>query len=347
MMLAYKMNGEILRLDHGKPLRAVIPGQIGGRSVKWLKKLIITEGPSDNWYHIYDNRVLPTMVSPEESANNPKWWKDERYAIYDLSTNSAIVYPAHGEAISLTTGSGIYRVKGYAYGGGGRRISRVEITLDKGRSWRLADICYPEDLYRDFEGNVFGGRLDMTWRESSFCWCFWTLEIPLLDLSLAKDVAVRAMDESMNVQPKDMYWNVLGMMNNPWFRVTISKEEDFLKFEHPTQPALIPGGWMQRVKEAGGDLTDGHWGESFKTELGEDMVKTKKNEVVMTKDGFKRWITVDELREHGHDQDPWFVVDGEVYEGTSFMEKHPGGAQSIIGAAGADCSDEFLAIRKS
>lgn len=59
IMLAHGMNGEPLRPDHGKPLRAVIPGQIGGRSVKWLKKLIITEEPSDNWYHIYDNRVLP------------------------------------------------------------------------------------------------------------------------------------------------------------------------------------------------------------------------------------------------------------------------------------------------
>lgn len=59
IMLAHGMNGEPLRLDHGKPLRAVVPGQIGGRSVKWLKRLIVTEGPSENWYHIYDNRVLP------------------------------------------------------------------------------------------------------------------------------------------------------------------------------------------------------------------------------------------------------------------------------------------------
>jgi len=59
IMLAHKMNGEALRPDHGRPLRAVVPGQIGGRSVKWLKKLIVTDAPSDNWYHIYDNRVLP------------------------------------------------------------------------------------------------------------------------------------------------------------------------------------------------------------------------------------------------------------------------------------------------
>jgi DMSO/TMAO reductase YedYZ molybdopterin-dependent catalytic subunit len=63
IMLAHKMNGEDLRPDHGRPLRAVVPGQIGGRSVKWLKKLIITDAPSDNWYHIYDNRVLPYVSS--------------------------------------------------------------------------------------------------------------------------------------------------------------------------------------------------------------------------------------------------------------------------------------------
>ncbi|KAA8573893.1 hypothetical protein EYC84_005441 [Monilinia fructicola] len=73
IMLAHKMNGEMLRPDHGKPLRAVVPGQIGGRSVKWLKRIIVTAAPSDNWYHIYDNRVLPTMVNPEQSANEPKW----------------------------------------------------------------------------------------------------------------------------------------------------------------------------------------------------------------------------------------------------------------------------------
>ncbi|QSS58504.1 nitrate reductase, partial [Histoplasma capsulatum] len=128
IMLAHKMNGEPLRPDHGRPLRAVVPGQIGGRSVKWLKKLTITDAPSGNWYHIYDNRVLPTMISPKISTNEPKWWYDERYAIYDLNVNSAVVYPEHDEKISLSNSS-MYKVRGYAYGGGGRRITRVEISL--------------------------------------------------------------------------------------------------------------------------------------------------------------------------------------------------------------------------
>jgi nitrate reductase (NAD(P)H) len=343
-MLAYKMNDEMLRPDHGKPLRAVIPGQIGGRSVKWLKKLIVTDAPSDNWYHIYDNRILPTMISPEESANNPKWWTDERYAIYDLSPNSAICYPEHDEQLSLSASSPTYTARGYAYSGGGRRITRVEITLDKGKSWRLANVEYAEDRYREVEKELFGGRLDMSWRETCFCWCFWTLDIPIAELAVAKDIFVRSMDESMNMQPRDMYWSVLGMMNNPWFRVTILLDGDNLKFEHPTQPALTPGGWMERVKKAGGNLTNGHWGEKLEGEETVQPEEAQKKEISMVKEGLKNEVTIDELRKHDGDDSPWFVVGGEVYDGTKFLEGHPGGAVSIIAAAGVDATEEFMAI---
>lgn len=344
IMLSYKMNGEMLRPDHGKPLRAVIPGQIGGRSVKWLKKLLITEGPSDNWYHIYDNRVLPTMVSPEESANNPSWWTDERYAIYDLSTNSATAFPAHEEQLCLKGAPQKYRARGYAYGGGGRRITRVEVTLDKGKTWRLAQIDYAEDKYRDVEKNLFGGRLDMSWRETCFCWCFWSIHIDTNELADAKDIFVRAMDESMNVQPRDMYWSVLGMMNNPWFRVTIAKEGDYLRFEHPTQPALMPGGWMERVKNAGGNLANGFWGEKLEGEEAVVPEAEQAKQVSMVKEGLKNSVTIDDLRKHDKEDAPWFVVQGEVYDGAAFLATHPGGASSILSAAGLDSTDEFMAI---
>lgn len=349
IMVAHKMNGEMLRPDHGKPLRCVVPGQIGGRSVKWLKRLIVTAEPSDNWYHIYDNRVLPTMISPEQSANEPKWWMDERYAIYDLSTNSATVYPAHEEQICLVNGPQLYKVRGYAYGGGGRRVTRVEVTLDRGKSWALANIRYHEDDYRDnVDENemLYGGRLDMGWRETCFAWCFWDIDLKVEDLAISDDIMVRAMDESMNVQPRDMYWSVLGMMNNPWFRVTITKEGDYLRFEHPTQPALMPGGWMERVKAKGGNLANGFWGERMGGEEEEEGIVEEKTEIKMTKEGINRSITIDELRKHDTDANPWFVVNGEVYDGTAFLEGHPGGATSIIGAAGQDATDEFMAIRK-
>lgn len=317
---------------------------------------------------------------------------DERYAIYDLSPNSALAFPAHNETVSLiptsantvstlhntkiaapaeinpsnpsestedsTTTTPSYTLKGYAYSGGGRRITRVEITLDRGKSWLLANISYPEDAYRTAAISsasplsLFDGRLDSDWRETSFCWCFYSLTLPLSSLSdpNCQDICVRSMDEAMCVQPRDMYWSVLGMMNNPWFRVVVHKEKEGqeLRFEHPTQPALMPGGWMERVKKDGGDLTNGFWGERIGDEKATDKKeKVEEKKVEMKKAGVDRVIEIEELRLHDDQSpEPWFVVHGEVYDGTAFLEEHPGGKQSIVSAAGMDASDEFMAIRK-
>lgn len=352
ILVAHKMNGEVLHPDHGKPLRIVVPGQIGGRSVKWLKRIIVTADPSDNWYHIYDNRVLPTDITPEASADLPEVWKDEKYAIYDLNANSAICYPAHGETISLKSGSATYTVRGYAYGGGGRRITRVEVTLDRGKSWSLAQVKYPEDNYRlSADGDsLYGGRVDMWWRETSFCWSFWEVKIPVARLAEAEDVMVRAMDESLHVQPRDMYWSVLGMMNNNWFRVVIhkDKEQKELSFEHPTQPALMPGGWMERIKNAGGDITNGFWGEVIpgQTPSATTPPKHEQRQISMINPKVKRTISLEELKSHSGKEEPWFVVEGEVYDGTPFLEAHPGGPVSIFGAAGLDATQEFITVRK-
>jgi nitrate reductase (NAD(P)H) len=286
------------------------------------------------------------MVTPQMSDENQDWWKDERYAIYDLSTNSAIAYPAHKERVALSATPKEYNIQGYAYGGGGRRVTRVQISLDKGRSWKLASIDYPEDKYREAkEQDLYGGALDMFWREASFCWCFWNLRIPFEELRGAQDIFVRAMDESMNLQPRDMYWSVLGMMNNPWFRVVVHVDDMEVRFEHPTQPALMPGGWMERVKKAGGNLTNGFWGESTGGEE-ETVIESKPADIKLTKDGVDKIIAIDDLRKHDTAVEPWFVLNGEVYDGTAFLQGHPGGAQSIISAAGLDATEEFMAIRK-
>ncbi len=51
--------------DHGYPVRIIIPGWIGGRMVKWLTKIMVTEKESDNYYHYFDNRILPPQVDKE------------------------------------------------------------------------------------------------------------------------------------------------------------------------------------------------------------------------------------------------------------------------------------------
>ena len=345
VMLAHKMNGELLTPDHGRPLRVVIPGQIGGRSVKWLKKIIISNKPSDNWYHIFDNRVLPTMATPEVVAKDESWYYDERYALYNLNVQSVICYPTHEEIVQVEVDKS-YVVRGYAYNGGGVRIGRVEVSLDQGCTWKLAAIDYPEDRYREVVDGcqLFGGKLDMPERENAFCWCFWHITVPTVDLAQAKDMVVRAMDESMNVQPRDMYWNTLSMLNNCWHRIVVDHLPDInaLKFEHPTLPAFAAGGWMERVKAEGGKLTDAFWG-SGNASANRAMEKPTST-VKLYDDSITRIITQDELRTHNKDGDAWFATNGHVYDASGYIREHPGGINAIVLASGADATDDFMAI---
>ena len=36
------------------------------------------------------------------------------------------------------------------------------------------------------------------------------------------------------------------------------------------------------------------------------------------------------MEEHGSREDVWFVHEGKVYDGTKFLNDHPGGPESIL-----------------
>lgn len=66
----------------------------------------------------------------------------------------------------------------------------------------------------------------------------------------------------------------------------------------------------------------------------------------LTKPGVTRRITPEELAAQDKDR-PWFVVRGEVYDGTPFLKEHPGGADSILLVAGDDATEDFTAIHSA
>jgi cytochrome b involved in lipid metabolism len=138
------------------------------------------------------------------------------------------------------------------------------------------------------------------------------------------------------------------MMNNPWFRVAVHNDgSDKLKFEHPTLAGVAGGGWMSRMKEEGLDPLNPVFATSPSRQPATPQTVAKAAEVKMTKAGVDRQITMEELEAHNKESEPWFVVKGEVYDGTGFLNQHPGGAESITLVAGEDATEEFMAIHSS
>lgn len=351
MLLAWGLNGEDLMPDHGYPLRLIVPGQIGGRMVKWLTRIEVSDTESQHHLHFFDNKMLPTQVSADQARLEKKWWYDPKYIINELNVNAAICSPAHNESIAADTPTIVF--EGYAYAGGGRRVSRVEITLDDGKTWTLADITYPEDLYRvhPVVQHPYYGTLDLSVTDNCFCWCFWRLKVKLQSLidQNVSFVALRATDDALNTMPRDMYWNATSMMNSWWFRVAVHQDSDgSVRFEHPTLAGNVGGGWMQRTKEGGQDPRFAHFGGheiALKRNLPTVLAETETQDVLVDPSLISHLITEEDFAQHSNSSSsPWFIVNGHVYDGGRFLTDHPGGADSIRLVAGEDATDDFMAI---
>lgn len=320
IILAYMQNGELLHPDHGFPVRMIIPGCIGGRMVKWLARIIVTTQESQNYYHFKDNRVLPSHVDAE-LANSEAWWYKPEHIINELNVNSVITTPSHDEILPINsaTAQRPYTLKGYAYSGGGKKVTRVEVTLDNGENWLVCTLDHPE------KPNKYG---------KYWCWCFWSLQVEVLDLIGAKEIAVRAWDETHNTQPEKLIWNLMGMMNNCWFRVKTNmckphKGEIGLVFEHPTLAGNQSGGWMARMKR----LESSEAQSTIKRSVSSPFMNTS-----------ARVYSMQDVTKHNSAESAWIIVHGHVYDCTPFLKNHPGGVDSILINAGSDCTEEFDAI---
>ena len=71
VILASELNGAPLPPAHGFPLRAVVPGWIGARSVKWLGRISLLEEPSPNYFQSQAYRDQ-REIDPENRARSPR-----------------------------------------------------------------------------------------------------------------------------------------------------------------------------------------------------------------------------------------------------------------------------------
>jgi sulfite oxidase len=191
VLLAYEMNGAPLPPVHGFPLRVLVPGYIGARSVKWLAEITVQDQLSDNYFHARAYRLFPPHVGP----TTVDW--SEGMPLGEVPVNAVICTPAHG----ATVPAGAVKVEGYALAGGGRSVERVDVSADGGETWTIATLV--------------GEGLPWSWR-------FWEAQVRLP--AGETEIAARAVDSASQTQPETArgIWNFKGYMNNAWHRVSVT-----------------------------------------------------------------------------------------------------------------------------
>ena len=125
-LLAYGQNGEAMRPSQGYPLRLINPGWEGNTNVKWLHSLRLTRTP----YMARDETSKYSDLMPDGTA---------RLFTYEMDAKSIVTFPSGGQRLPA---HGLYELTGLAWSGRGR-IDRVEVTIDGGRTWTLAEIREP------------------------------------------------------------------------------------------------------------------------------------------------------------------------------------------------------------
>ena len=141
VLLAYEMNGEKLSATHGFPLRAIVPGWYAMASVKWLRRIIVTDMPFNGFYQSLDytywdrSGALPHLAPLAEQL-----------------VKAEIARPESGEIIAADSH---YRIHGAAWSGESD-VTRVEISFDSGASWN--------------EAKLLGEPVKNTWRLWEYEW---------------------------------------------------------------------------------------------------------------------------------------------------------------------------------
>ncbi|KAI0377356.1 molybdopterin binding oxidoreductase [Hypomontagnella monticulosa] len=180
VMLVWEMNGEPLPKIHGAPVRAVVMGYIGARSVKWLYRVTAIPEPSrapvQSREYLYFNQQV--------GKHNQRW--TDGIQIQEMPVSSAIMSPWNKQVV---VHEGKIEVKGWAYSGGGRWPERVEVSADGGFSWYAVPA---ENLSQ----------------KHKFAWRTWHMWLPC-DVEGWIEIVVRCWDNSLNTQPIEVRnaWN--------------------------------------------------------------------------------------------------------------------------------------------
>lgn len=130
-LLVFEMNGEPLPVDHGAPVRLLVPGWYGVASVKWLRRIEVINRP----FHGYYQSVKYTVQRATPSGT-------ETVVVGPMAVKSELIRPAADSEVGIGTN----RLFGVAWAGE-ESVARVEVSTDAGRTWNPADLIGPQTPY--------------------------------------------------------------------------------------------------------------------------------------------------------------------------------------------------------
>jgi sulfane dehydrogenase subunit SoxC len=126
-MIAFKANGEALRMEHGYPVRLVVPGWEGNMWVKWLRRIEVVENAVES----REETSKYTDVLENGIARKWTWVMDAKSVVTSPSPQAPI-----------THGKGPLVITGLAWSGRGA-IEGVDVSIDGGMSWQEARLSAP------------------------------------------------------------------------------------------------------------------------------------------------------------------------------------------------------------
>lgn len=127
VLVAYRMNGEMLRPENGYPARMVIPGWEANMWVKWIRRIEVGDEP---WHHREETSKYTDLLENGTA----------RRFTYVMDAKSVITNPS--PQAPLRHASGLTVLTGLAWSGRGK-VARVDVSLDGGRNWRPARLDGP------------------------------------------------------------------------------------------------------------------------------------------------------------------------------------------------------------
>jgi DMSO/TMAO reductase YedYZ molybdopterin-dependent catalytic subunit len=128
VLIAYQMNGQDLPLDHGYPVRAIVPGHYGMASVKWLTHVQAVRGPFRGYWQTSDYGYWDYQDG-----------MPVRRALGEMKLKSEIARPRVYEALAANQ---VYTVCGAAWAGE-TEVTEVAVSTDGGRTWAEAEFLDP------------------------------------------------------------------------------------------------------------------------------------------------------------------------------------------------------------